>query len=323
MAGHEEKTPRVSVVIPCFNGERFVRGAVESVLSQTYRELEVVVVDDGSSDGSRAVVRDLMSDPRVNLVTHDSNRGIPSARNSGVAASRGEYVAFLDQDDEWVPEKLERQVPLLDEGPAELGLVFSDVLMVDDGGRNLGLAQGREIPSGLDRMSTKERLRALFLHNFVSLISVLVRRRCLDEVGGFDETITGGMDDYELCLRLFARFGARCTREPLAMHRVHDANYSSDTERLTSDALGIMGRALAAHPELTDLMARKLAIHHLRLARYHRDAGRAAAARAECRRSIAADRTWVKAYVSLALCSVGPLGRGLLGARRGLRRPRD
>ena len=172
-------------------------------------------------------------------------------------------------------------------------------------------------------MSREARLRALFLHNFMPLISALVRRRCLDEVGWFDESIRGGMDDYELCLRLVAGCDVRAIREPLATHRVHALNYSDDTERLIADAPVIIKRALAEHPFLSELMPRKLAVHHFRLARYHRDRGDTARARAELRRSIASDRSWVKPYVSYVICSTGRLGRSLVSARRSMRRPRS
>jgi glycosyltransferase involved in cell wall biosynthesis len=322
LAERDGSVPRVSVIIPCYNGERFVGDAIESVLDQTYRDLEVVVVDDSSTDGSPAVVRGYLSDGRVNLVRHDVNRGIPATRNTGIASSAGEFVSFLDQDDSWAREKLDRQIRVFDASALEVGIVFSDVLMVDDDGASLGLSQGREIPRRINDMSREARLRALFRHNFMPLISVLVRRRCLDEVGWFDEGIRGGMDDYELCLRLVAGCDVRAIREPLATHRVHAANYSENTERLIADAPGIIERALAEHPFLSELMPRKMAVHHFRLARYHRDRGDAARARAELRRSIASDRSWIKPYVSYVICSIGRLGRSLVSARRRMRRPR-
>lgn len=232
------------------------------------------------------------------------------------------FVSFLDQDDSWAPEKLDRQIRIFDASPPEVGAVFSDVLMVDDDGASLGLCQGEKIPRRIDAMSREARLRAVFLHNFMPLISVLVRRRCLDEIGWFDEGIRGGMDDNELCLRLIAGCDLRAIREPLATHRVHALNYSKDAERLMADAPAIVERSLAEHPFLSELMPRKLAVHHFRLARYHRDRGDAARARAELRRSIASDRLWIKPYVSYVICSTGRLGLSLVSARRRMRRPR-
>jgi glycosyltransferase involved in cell wall biosynthesis len=313
-------SPRVSVIIPCYNGERFIGGAVESVLGQTFDDFEIVVVDDGSSDGSRAAVERYMGDPRVRYETHESNLGIPAARNTGLRCSRAEYVAFLDQDDLWTPEKLERQVHILDVSPASVGFTFSDVLIVDDMGRSLGLSQGRWIPRSIEGMSRDDRLRALFLHDFIPLISVVVRRACLDECGWFNERIRSGMDDYELCLRLIAGCDVRVIREPLATHRTHGLNYSADTERLVSDAPEIIEMALEEHPFLSRLMPRKMAIHHVRLARYHRDLGDPRSSRAEIRRSIECDRTWVRPYAMYALSLTGGLGRFLLRMNRSFRR---
>ncbi len=327
MVERDGGVPRVSVIIPCYNGERFVGDAIESILAQTYGDLEVVVVDDGSTDNSAAVVGGYTGGGEVRLVRHEANRGIPAARNTGIASVAGEFVSFLDQDDSWVPEKLDRQIRIFDASPPEVGMVFSDVLVVDDDGASLGLCVGREIPRRLDTMCREERLRALFRHNFIPLISVLVRRRCLDEVGWFDEDIRGGMDDYELCLRLVAGCDVRVIQEPLATHRVHVLNYSQDTERLIADAPEIIERALAEHPFLSELMPRKLAVHHFRLARYHRDRGDMARARAELRRAITSDRSWIKLYFSYVICSAGRLGRSLVSARRRMhqraRRPRS
>ena len=162
-----------------------VGDAIESVLDQTYRDLEVVVVDDGSTDGSPAVVCGYLSDGRVKLVRHDVNRGIPATRNTGIASSAGEFVSFLDQDDSWAPEKLDRQIRIFDASPPEVGAVFSDVLMVDDDGASLGLCQGEKIPRRIDAMSREARLRAVFLHNFMPLISAPVQ----DSAGGADGSL--------------------------------------------------------------------------------------------------------------------------------------
>ncbi len=192
-------------------------------------------------------------------------------------------------------------------------MVFSDVLMVGDEGSVLGLAQGPEVARHLDRVSRKERLRALLLHNYITVISALVRGWCLDEVGWFDERVTGGMDDYELCLTIVASYEIGFVDEPLATHRVHAANYSGKTERLVADAPRIMEKALEEDPFLGDLKARKLAVHDFRLARYHRDVGNPVLTREQLRRAIACDPSWVEPYMSYALCRMGGSGGGCSG----------
>ena len=320
MQEHTARDACVSVIIPCYNGESFIGSAIESVLTQTHRDFEVVVVDDGSRDRSEAVVGGFLSDPRVVLVKHEENRGIPAARNSGIRSSNGRYLAFLDQDDLWTSTKLEVQVSMLDEGPSNLGMVFSDVVMVDDSGVSLGLAQGREIPRGIGHMSRRRRLRALYLRNFIPLISVLIRRTCLDDVGWFDESIRGGMDDYELCLRIAADWDIGLVDEPLAVHRVHEGSYSKDTERLVADAPRVMDRLVRQYPFLEDLRPRRQARYHVALARHHRDAGNVAAAREELRRATVDDPLWLMPYASYALTFTGRIGHRLLTLRRRFRR---
>ncbi|MFH1865072.1 MAG: glycosyltransferase [Candidatus Eisenbacteria bacterium] len=319
MGEPDARAPRVSTIIPCYNGERFIGKAIESVLGQTYRDLEVVVVDDGSSDGSLDVVGRYMSDGRVKLTRHETNKGIPAARNTGLGSSTGEFVAFLDQDDMWVPGKLEAQVPVLDEGPPDLGMVFSDIVMIDDHGTRLGLAQGREIPRNIGRMSRHRRLRALYLRNFIPLISVLARRTCLDGVGRFDESIRGGMDDYDLCLRIVPDWDVALINEPLAVHRVHEGSYSKDVSRLVADAPKVMDRLVGKYRFLEDLKPRRQARYHVALAMHQRDAGNAVAARDELRRAIASDPTWLTPYLSYALTLTGRAGHRALAVRRRLR----
>ncbi len=105
MPGPRE-TPRVSAVIPCYNGERYVVDAVESVFAQTEPRVEVIVVDDCSSDSSVALLEPLLSDPRLRILRHSGNRGIAAARNTGIRASSAEFVGLLDQDDLWLPDKI-------------------------------------------------------------------------------------------------------------------------------------------------------------------------------------------------------------------------
>ncbi len=321
-AGAPNHRPKVSVVIPCYNGERFIREAIESILGQTRTDLEVVVVDDGSTDDSSRVVEACCSDPRVRLLRHDSNRGIAAARNTGIAAARGEYVAFLDQDDIWLSDKLRVQVPLLDGGPPDLALVFSDAIVETEDGVRLGLVHAGEIPRGLNDFSRERLVRSLFLHNFMTLVTALLRKSAVEQLGGFDETIRGGADDYEFCMRLVSRYRVRVTGEPLAVRRVHGGNYSADAKRLLSDAPEIAARSIAAHPFLSDLAARKRAILHVRLARHHRDTGDLMQARREFGRAISCDRTWVKPYTQYLLTIIGPTGRWLLRLRRSVRRRR-
>ena len=124
----------VSVIIPTYNRAACLKLALASVLNQTYQNFEIIVVDDASTDGTADVVRGF-ADARITYVRHDVNRGKvgagAAARNSGIARAQGTYIAFLDDDDEWLPEKLARQVAVLDRGPRSVGAIYTGFVKID------------------------------------------------------------------------------------------------------------------------------------------------------------------------------------------------
>ena len=126
--------PKVSVIIPIYNAEKFISGTIESVIAQTYQDWEIIAVDDGSTDKTPEILTKYKKKLSSNLqVITQENSGVSIARNKGIPAARGEYIAFLDHDDLWTPEKLEKQVKLLDSNK-ELGLVYSDSYVIDECG---------------------------------------------------------------------------------------------------------------------------------------------------------------------------------------------
>lgn len=185
-------TPRVSVVIPTYNRSRALVRALESVFAQTEPVLETIVVDDGSTDDTQAVLAGFGS--RVRAI-RKSNGGAGAARNAGIEAARGEFVAFLDDDDAWLPEKNREQVRILDARP-EVGITSSGVLFID--------AEGR--PDYVQSWSDEGRAfdRVLF-HNPVVTSSVLVRRSCLQGFSARFRTDIAPVEDWELWIRLCAR----------------------------------------------------------------------------------------------------------------------
>lgn len=314
-------SPVVSAVVPSFNGERYLRKCLQSIQRQTLEDLEIVVVDDGSTDSSRSVVlEEAAGDARIRLIEHERNRGIAAARNTGILESRGRYVGFLDQDDVWLPSKLDVQVSTLERSGEGVEAVFSDVLMIDEEGGTLGRCHHEYIPQSVNLMSREERLRACFLHNFIPLIGLLVRRSSFERIGLFDETVRGGMDDFELCLRLVGNADVRYIDRPLAAHRVHGGNYSQRTDRLLSDLPDLIERAVEEFPGLDALAARKRALLHFRLARYHRDAGRFHEAREELREAMRADPSWSTPRLMMPLFALGRTGLAVLAVRRAIRR---
>ena len=188
--------PRVSVVIPTHNRAGLLPRAVGSVLAQTWTDFELLVVDDHSTDGTPAVIAGF-ADGRIRSLRHERNRGQSKALNTGIEHARGEYVAFLDDDDEWLPAKLAAQVALLDAGPPEIGLVYSWHDELDEASR-------RRIRT--TRMTLRGDIfeHALALHVPTSPSSWLVRRSAARSVGGFDEGLERAKDVDFIC-RICAR----------------------------------------------------------------------------------------------------------------------
>lgn len=308
-------TPRVSAIIPCFNGERYIADAVRSVLAQTEPSVEAIVIDDASPDGSVDALASLLEDPRVRLIRHDENRGIAAARNTGIRASSAEFIGLLDQDDLWLPEKTAKQLAVFDRSPDDLGLVFSAVQtrVMDSGDPDVMPAV--QPPVHLNEMERRDALRALYRANFIETASVLVRRRCFDELGLLDETITSGSDDYEFWLRLAARYAIHRSVDVTSVRRLHSANVSANRVRLITGARGFIERVGREHEELADLVEPKLAWLESRLGSSHRNEGRYADARTSYRASLGHDFSWRTVFLLAATC-LGPVGAWLFNARR-------
>jgi glycosyltransferase involved in cell wall biosynthesis len=203
----EQAAPRVSVVMPAYNAAAFVRRAIDSVLAQTFTDLELLVVNDGSQDDTLSVLAGYRDRLRV---LAQPNGGPAAARNRGLQAARGRYVAFLDADDGWEPTKLERQVGLLDTRPA-IGFCSTATRVVDGAGRPAG-----DWPCCDAALTLPE---GLFTHAAAisgSTSGVLARRELLVELGGFDEALRG-FEDPDLWIRLSARTGYACIPEPLTV----------------------------------------------------------------------------------------------------------
>jgi glycosyltransferase involved in cell wall biosynthesis len=236
-----DRVADVSIVVPAFNAERFIEETIDSVLAQTHRDWELVVVDDGSTDDTASVVQ-RVDDARIRLV-QIPHSGLPAvARNRGIAESRAPHVAFLDADDLWRPEKLAHQLEMLAARP-EVGLVHCAAEVLDDPQAPVATPGDDEEPLLIRLLET----------NFIYNSSVLVRRSVLDEHGVFD-TDPGlrGTEDFELWLRLAVVVEFAYVPEPLLLYRVHTGGLSADQPRLQAAGVVALDKARARHPELID-----------------------------------------------------------------------
>ena len=204
-------SPKVSVVITTYNRASLLPRAVNSILNQTYADYEIIIVDDCSTDNTQQVVADL-SDPRIHHFMHDQNRGVSAARNTGIANARGEYIAFLDDDDEYVPTRLEHQVALLDAFPSDIAMVYGLTITHDDSS-----PQGNRRRRG--RHLTDDVFEdALAGDNITGSISFLARTSAVREIGGFDEDLKLYEDRFFTC-RILQEY--RIAFDPKVVALVH------------------------------------------------------------------------------------------------------
>jgi glycosyltransferase involved in cell wall biosynthesis len=215
---------KVSVIIPTHNRSKFLRAAITSVLNQTYQDFELIVVDDASTDNTAETVT-AFKDARIKFIHHETNKGGSAARNTGILHSSGDYIAFLDDDDEWLPEKLARQLDILRSSPSELGCVYTGYLDVDG---NTGKVVAQQIPTKHGDLS-----KDLLIENCVgSASSVCLKRECLAKVGLFDETLPCSQD-YDLWMRIAKQFRFACVQAPLFKYSIHNDKISTNTDART------------------------------------------------------------------------------------------
>ncbi len=200
--------PRISVVIPTFNRRDMVVESVESVLRQTCPDWELAVVDDGSTDGTADALEARFDDPRVRVV-RQANAGASAARNRGARETRGEFLAFLDSDDTWLPGKLERQLEALDERRESPACYTGEIWY----------RRGRRVnPRSIHAKHGGWIFDRCLPLCIISPSSILLRRAVFEALGGFDESLPA-CEDYELWLRLTARHPVHLVAEPLIVKR--------------------------------------------------------------------------------------------------------
>lgn len=233
--------PLVTVVIPTFNGVRWIDATIRSVLDQRYAPIEVIVCDDGSTDGTQELVAHRF--PIVRLLCQ-ANRGVSVARNRAVRAGSGPLLAFLDQDDLWEPDLLQAQVATLS-AERDAGLVYADSWIVDARGQTHG-RRGQHL-----RYAQGDVFCDLLRGNFIPIETMVVPRDVFLNVGGFDPAYRY-LEDYDLCLRIARAHPVLFTPDALARYRVHDTNLSHDIEALLQEWVAILSAVPASFTHLSE-----------------------------------------------------------------------
>ena len=238
--------PLVSVIIPTYNRALFVQDAINSVLTQTYDNYEIIVIDDGSNDDTGEILVNRYG-KKINYVWQE-NHGESFARNRGVSLAKGDYVAFLDSDDVWLPDKLSQQIAVLINTP-DISAVFCQIWRIDEYGQKIS-----EIPLGVGRKSSDFDLVNMFIRNRIpgGASTCLLRRDIYEQFGGFAGDIHYG-EDWELWLKIIAKFPIFFLQKPLCSYRQHNHSQSSipninQVNRRLEDYLTLLNRFALENP---------------------------------------------------------------------------
>ncbi len=213
--------PKVSVIIPAFNSEAYLVETIHSALSQTYTNMEIIVIDDGSTDQTQNLLRNFGE--RIQVVSQE-NGGVAAARNNGVRLSKGDFLAFLDSDDIWDSDKIRIQMSEI----SDAALSYTDRLNFGD----LGFLA--EVKSEANELREGTIFEPLLLEgNFITLSSTVIRRSVFEAVGGFDENREiSGVEDWHLWLKIARHCKAKAIRKPLVKYRIHPDGISKNVKAM-------------------------------------------------------------------------------------------
>lgn len=261
----EDPNSKVSVIIPTYNRAKYILETLESVLNQSYKNYEVIIVDDGSTDKTKEALKPYILNNRIIYIYKD-NGGPASARNAGLAITRAEYIAFLDSDDLWLPDKLEQQVKYLDEHK-DIGLVFTDAVVFTEAKTGSIKEIARVVFTG-DDLSFK----ALFMGDYIPSLTVMVRNPCIENVGYFDESpdLRIGGEDYEMWLRIAWRYKIGHIAKILAQYRQHTQNLLGvDLENNYMSYIRAIRKLVNLYPSIPQELQINMK-HHYRSYYYHK-----------------------------------------------------
>ncbi len=246
----------VSVIMPAYNRAHVIGRAIKSVLAQTYNDFELIIVDDGSSDKTEEVVRSF-DDPRIRFLRHERNRGVCAARNTGIKASQGDFITFLDSDDEFTPARLQEQVSALKKYGAN-NIFVTGTIFLDDNGARVQTTSKKETLCPCQADDIYESFFSAGRNSPQRLVTMMTRRQFLDEVGLFDEQLPAS-EFWDLGLRLAKKYRYQVIDTPLEIvHRDAGARTWNTANRLKAT------RRLLAKYQL-ELSSRPRAAAHMKL----------------------------------------------------------
>ncbi|AFY54116.1 putative glycosyltransferase [Rivularia sp. PCC 7116] len=242
----------ISVIIPVFNGEVTIGETINSILNQTFRDIEIIIINDGSTDDTLATIKEI-SDSRIKIFSYP-NAGLSASRNRGISQAKGEYISFIDADDLWTTDKLELQWKALQENP-QAAIAYSWTDYIDESSQFL--KSGRRIKANGDVFSK------LLVINFLENGSnPLIHRKALEKVGGFDESLAAA-EDIDMWLRLAANYEFVCVEKPQILYRTSTSSMSANLRRQENACLTVTERAFS-YPKADNLQhLKKQSLSHL------------------------------------------------------------
>jgi glycosyltransferase involved in cell wall biosynthesis len=262
MSGRRRSAPLVTVIAISYNHERFIRRCLDSVAAQTYPNVEIIVLDDHSTDGSLDVITRWIAETStlVELIAHEQNQGICRNRNETLAMARGDYVACISTDDEWLPEKLEVQVEQMERLSDDVAAVYSDAYLIDESGAALaGMSIERNRP--FSHPPEGDIFDELLVGNFIPALTTLVRRHCFLAVGGYDESLV--YEDWDMWLRLSRRYQFAFTPQVTARYRITNTSlihvlHDARRDEFFDSSLRLVAKHLDAGERARGLIRRRM-----------------------------------------------------------------
>lgn len=257
-SSHPIASPLVTMIVLCYNQARFVVETLESVKAQTYKNTELIIVDDCSTDDSVAVIDRWLQENKIqgNFIRHQQNQGICKSLNEALSLTTGKYISMIASDDIWLPDKIERQVAIMESQLESVGVLYSDAFQIDESSHPLPvmfIAAHRPLP----KMPQGQIFETLIEGNFIPGMTTLIRRSCYHKVGAYDENLP--WEDWDMWMRIARCYNFLCSPLPSAKYRAHEHSYShSDPVRMVRQCIRI-GLKQIALEDLTDDQKSKLA----------------------------------------------------------------
>lgn len=259
----------VSIIMPAFNAQNTIAISIDSVLNQIYRNWELLIVNDGSTDATRKVI-DTYSDPRIRVFTKE-NGGVSQARNFGLDRINGEFVAFIDSDDLWKKDKLEKQVEFFDNYSSDTGLCFTKIH---------GFLERENFSFPMQNFELcieRDNYHNLLIYDYIPTLTVILRRDVVNQVGYFDESLRG-TEDWDYWIRVAKTYKIIYINEVLAYYRVQAVSLSSDKQRHADQEWKVIQKAVLNDPMIPDRIkelsilfwATKLTYWHLRNLKFNK-----------------------------------------------------